>query len=81
MDTHLALLIPSTITALFGLFAPQWQIRRIEARMREGYDRYLGEQRSYHAYPWQRNANALRLMGAAILLMEAVYLGIRLLTP
>lgn len=81
MDTHLALLIPSTITALFWLLAPQWQIRRIEARMRDGDDRYLDEQRSYRAYPWQRNAGALRLMGAAILLMEAVYLGTRLLMP
>lgn len=81
MDTHLALLIPSTIMALFCLLAPQWQIGRIEARMREGDDRYLDEQRSYRAYPWQRNARALQLMGAAILLMEAVYFGTRLLMP
>jgi hypothetical protein len=49
--------------------------------MRAGDDRYLDEQRSYRAYPWQRNPQVLRIAGAVLLLMEAVYLGLYWLNP
>jgi hypothetical protein len=81
MDTNLILLIGPTIIALVMLIAPQWQIRRIEARMQAGNDSHLDEQRSYRAYPWQRNAKALRVTGAVILALEALYLGLSLLSP
>ena len=81
MDTHLILLIAPTITAVVLLFAPQWQTRHIDRRMRAGDDRYLDEQSSYRAYSWQRNPKALRVMGAVLLLMDAVYLGLSWFNP
>lgn len=81
MDNHLILLTAPTIMALVWLFTPQWQARHIERRMRAGDDRYLDEQRSYRAYPWQRNPQVLRIAGAVLLLMEAVYLGLYWLNP
>ncbi|MBP7336312.1 hypothetical protein [Niveispirillum sp.] len=81
MDTNLILLIGPTFFALAALFAPQRQIRRLEDRMRAGDDRYLDEQRSYRAYPWQRNARVLRGLALIVLSLEAVYLGFYLLNP
>lgn len=81
MDANLPLLIWPTIMALVFIFAPQWQIRHIEKRMQAGDDRYLDEQRSYPAYPWQRNAKALRVTGLVTLGLDAVYLGVTFLGP
>lgn len=81
MDSHLIVLIAPTITALVLLVAPQWQTRHIERRMRAGDDRYLDEQRSYQAYPWQRNPKVLRVTGAVLLVMEAAYLGLSWFNP
>lgn len=81
MDSHLISLIAPTITALVLLITPQWQTRHIERRMRAGDDRYLDEQRAYRAYPWQRNPKVLRVTGAVLLLMEAVYLGLSWFNP
>lgn len=81
MDTIWIMMVPAAVTGLACLFYPQWTTRRIARRMQEGGDRYFEEQRSYQAYPWQRNPRLIRLSGAVILLLQAVVLGLQLYFP
>lgn len=65
-------ILPLAVIGLVNLLFPQWSVRMIEKRMREGDDRFLDEQRFYQAYPWKRNVRLVRLSGAGIVLVQII---------